>query len=77
MNNQARRRIQVSLGHYLYQSNRHLENNDYTAYDRTRHYYDVNTQIATVRCFCQNIMQTTVGADLMNIHVIYTEDLVR
>ena len=71
MNNQARRSIPVTQDHYLYQSNRHLENNDYTAFDEVDHIYDANTSIATVRCFWQHIVSSTVGADLVKIRVIY------
>ena len=73
MNNRARIRIQVSLGHYLYQSNRHLENNDHTTFDDVDHTYDANTQITTVRCFWQHIVSSTVGANLVSIKVGYTE----
>ena len=73
MNNQARRRIKVT--HYLFQSNQHLENFDDTAYDDTEHFYDVNTSIATVRCFWQHIVSSTVGANLMNIRVYYSESV--
>ena len=73
MNNQARRRIYVTEDHYLYQSNQHLENNDRTAEDEVGHIYDVNTSIATVRCFWQHIVSSTVGADLVNIKVGYSE----
>ena len=73
MNNQARRRIRVNQEHILYQSNQHLENNDYIAFDDVEHLYDANTQIATVRCFWQHIVSSTVGADLVNIKVGYTE----
>ena len=71
MNNQARRRVQFN--HYLFQSNQHLENYNRTAYDCTEHFYDANTPIATVRCFWQHIVSSTVGADLVNIHVFFTE----
>ena len=72
MNNQARRRIQVGQEHILYQSNRHLENHDPIAFDNFDHFYDANTQIATVRCFWQHIVSSTVGANLVRIRV--TED---
>ena len=72
MNNQARRRVQITQGHYLYQSNQHLENNNHTAFDEVDHTYDTNTQIATVRCFWQHIVSSTVGANLVRIRV--TED---
>ena len=71
MNNQARRRVKVA--HYLFQSNQHLENFNDTAYDDTEHFYDVNTSIATVRCFWQHIVSSTVGANLVKIRVIYRE----
>ena len=74
MNNQARRRVQVTEDHYLYQSNQHLENNNHTAYDDVDHTYDANTSIATVRCFWQHIVSSTVGANLVNIRVIYKEE---
>ena len=73
MNNRARRRIIVSQEHYLYQSSQHLENDDYTASDDVHLLYDANTQIATVRCFWQHIVSSTVGADLVNIKVGYQE----
>ena len=37
MNNQALRRIPVEEDHYLYQSNRHLENNDHSAFEKMEH----------------------------------------
>ena len=73
MNNQARRRIPVFQGHYLFQSSRHLENHDPIAFDNFEHFYDANTQIATVRCFWQHIVSSTVGANLVNIKVGYME----
>ena len=74
MNNQASRRVQVSQDHYLYLSNRHIESCLYVAYDDVEHYYDVNTPIATVRCFWQHIVSSTRGANLVNVRVYYTED---
>ena len=74
MNNQARRRVQVTEDHYLYQSNQHLENNNHTAYDDVDHTYDANTSIATVRCFWQHIVSSTVGANLVKIRVIYNAE---
>ena len=71
MNNQARRRIEVGQEHVLYQSSRHLENHDPIAFDNFDHFYDANTPIATVRCFWQHIVSSTVGANLVNI--IYPE----
>ena len=44
MNIQARRRIQVSQEHYFYQSSRHLQSNDYTAYDAK---HIIMTQVIT------------------------------
>ena len=73
MNNQARRRIRVIQDHYLYQSSQHLENNDYTSFDYVDHIYDANTPIATVRCFWQHIVSSTVGANLVNIQITSNE----
>ena len=77
MNNQPRRRIRVTEDHYLYQSSQHLddENNDYIAFDEVDYYYDANTSIATVRCFWQHIVSSTVNANLVNIKVGYTEEV--
>ena len=75
MNNQVRRRILVSQSHCLYESNRHLRNNDHTAFGDVEHYYDVNTPIATVRCFWQHIVSSIRGANLVNIRVYYMEGL--
>ena len=73
MNNQARRRIEVGQEHILYQSNRHLENHDPMAFDNFDHFYDANTPIATVRCFWQHIVSSTVGANLVNIQITSNE----
>ena len=67
MNNQTRRRVQIIQEHYLYQSNQLLEDNDHTSFDDVNYTYDTNTQIATVRCFWQHIVSSTVGANLVNI----------
>ena len=75
MNNRARRRIIVSQEHYLYQSSQHLENNDYTSFDYVDHIYDANTPIATVRCFWQHIVSSTVGANLVNIQIGFKEEV--
>ena len=74
MNNQTRSRIQVTGYHYLYQSNQHFENDDHSACDELEHFYDANTSIATVRCFWQHIVSSTVGANLVKIRVIYNAE---
>ena len=74
MNNQDLDRIQAIQDHYLYQSSQHLENNDETACDDVDHTYDANTSIATVRCFWQHIVSSTVGANLVKIRVIYNAE---
>ena len=60
--------------YYLYQSTQHTENVEYFTYDNTEHIYDANAPIATVRCFWQHIVSSTVGANLVNIQVCYTEE---
>ena len=75
MNNQTRRRIQVTEEHHLYQSNQHLEDNDHIAFDEVEHIHDANTPIATVRCFWQHIVSSTVGANLVNIQIGFKEEV--
>ena len=73
MNDQARRRIQVGQRHYLFRSTRHVESVQYFTYDDVEHYYDVNTPIATVRCFWQHVVSSTVPANLVNIRLDYSD----
>ena len=66
-----RRTIQTAQNHEIYDTHQQLQNGDLTDEDDVMYSYRVNTPISEIRCYWQGIASSTVGADLVNIKVMY------
>ena len=63
--------IQVEQIHQLYDTYEDLYHEDATEGDIISHDYRANTPISAIRSYWQDVVSSAVGADLVNIRVMY------